>query len=146
MPVFLGAVDWRSLDRKYYYDHRVYIVHLTIMSWGGESLHEARVRMPTTEEQVKRSLHAIHQHGVIHRDVRGPNILFCEETGGVMMIDFERAELLEPPRPPLAKMAPNKRLLPDSPCEQKRHKSRRLTKCFSEDILMASGLFVTTMS
>ncbi|KAK4071103.1 hypothetical protein Purlil1_13520 [Purpureocillium lilacinum] len=37
VPVFLGAVDLRSLDRIYYYDHRVYIVHLTLMSWGGES-------------------------------------------------------------------------------------------------------------
>ncbi|KJZ68704.1 hypothetical protein HIM_11905 [Hirsutella minnesotensis 3608] len=144
VPVFLGAVDLRSVDRTYFYDHRVYIVHLTFMAWGGESLHEGRGGVLMTEEQVKRSLRAIHQHGVIHRDVRAPNILFCEEAGGAMMIDFERAVLLEPPRPPLARMTPNKRLLPDSPCEQKRHKSRRVTKCFSEDILMASGLFVTT--
>ncbi|KAJ4176646.1 hypothetical protein NW767_015375 [Fusarium falciforme] len=27
VPVFLGAVDLRSLKRVYYYDHRVYIAH-----------------------------------------------------------------------------------------------------------------------
>ncbi|KAJ6436398.1 protein kinase-like domain [Purpureocillium lavendulum] len=143
VPVLLGAVDLRSLDRTYYYDHRVYIVHLTLMSWGGESLHEARGRMPTAEEQVKRILHAIHQHGVIHRDVRAPNILLCEEIGGVMMIDFERAELLEPPRPPLAKMTPNKRLLSDEPGKRKRRKQHYAGQCLREDILMASRLFVT---
>ncbi|KAK4075218.1 hypothetical protein Purlil1_12729 [Purpureocillium lilacinum] len=31
----------QSESRIYYYDHRVYIVHLTLTSWGGESLHEA---------------------------------------------------------------------------------------------------------
>ncbi|KAJ6436970.1 Protein phosphatase 1 regulatory subunit 3A [Purpureocillium lavendulum] len=144
VPVFLGAVDLRSLHRTYYYDHRVYIVHLTLMSWGGESLHEGRGRMPTTEEQVKRGLHALHQHGVIHKDVRAPNILFCEETGKAMLVDFERAELPEPPRPPLAKMASNKRLLSDVPGERKRRKSRQGTIRFSEDILMARSLFITT--
>ncbi|KAJ6438008.1 protein kinase-like domain [Purpureocillium lavendulum] len=143
VPVFLGAVDLRSLHRTYYYDHRVYIVHLTLMSWGGESLHEGRGRMPTTEEQVKRGLHALHQHGVIHKDVRAPNILFCEETGGAMMIDFERAELLEPPRPPLAKMTPNKRPLTDEVGKRKRRKQRHTGQCLREDILMASRLFVT---
>ncbi|KAJ6437590.1 protein kinase-like domain [Purpureocillium lavendulum] len=124
VPVFLGAVDLRPLGRTYYYDHRVYIVHLTLMSWGGESLHEERWRMCTTKEQVKRSLDAIHQRGVVHTDVRGPNILFCEETGGPMVIDFERAKLLDA-RPPLATMTPNKRSLSEDPDKEKRRKQRR---------------------
>ena len=142
VPVFLGAVDLRSLERTYYYDHRVYIVHLTLMSWGGESLHEARGRMLATKEQVRRSLDAIHQRGVVHRDVRDPNILFCEETGGAMMIDFERAKLLEARRP-LAKMTPNKRSLSEEPDKEKRRKQRRTGQYVREDILMASRLFVT---
>ncbi|KAJ6436340.1 protein kinase-like domain [Purpureocillium lavendulum] len=145
VPVFLGAVDLRSLDRIYYYDHRVHIVHLTLMSWGGESLHEGRGRLPTAEEQVMRSLQAIHQYGIIHRDVRGPNILFCEETGGAMMIDFERAELLGPPRPPLAGMAPNKRPLQDGTNKPKRQKLCRVSQRerFFQDILQAKDIFVT---
>ncbi|KAK4072798.1 hypothetical protein Purlil1_13276 [Purpureocillium lilacinum] len=124
VPVFLGAVDLQSLDKTYYYDHRVY--------------------MPTMEEQVKRGLHALHQHGVIHKDVRAPNILFCEETGGAMMIDFERAELLERPRRPLVKMASNKRLLSDVPGERKRCKWRQGTTPFCEDLLMARSLFFSS--
>ncbi|KAK4074423.1 hypothetical protein Purlil1_12963 [Purpureocillium lilacinum] len=141
VPVFLGVVDLRPLGRTYYYDHRVYIVHLT-MSWGGESLHEARWRMRTTQEQVKRSLEAIHKRGVIHTDVRGPNILFCEETGGAMVIDFEPAKLLEP-RQPLAKMTPNKRSLPEEPDKGQRRKQRRTGQYFREDFVMASRHFVT---
>ncbi|KAJ6437107.1 glycoside hydrolase family 5 protein [Purpureocillium lavendulum] len=142
VPVFLGAVDLRSLDRIYYYDHRVYIVHLTLVSWGGESLREARGPMPTAEEQVKRILHAIHQRGVTHRDVRAPNILLCEETGGAMIIDFERAQLLDPPRPPLAEMTLNKSSLSGETDKRKRQKQRHAGQCLREDILMASRLFV----
>ncbi|GJN86985.1 hypothetical protein PLIIFM63780_010567 [Purpureocillium lilacinum] len=141
VPVFLGVVDLRPLGRTYYYDHRVYIVHLTLMSWGGESLHEARWRMRTTQEQVKRILEA-YKRGVIHTDVRGPNILFCEETGGAVVIDFEPAKLLEP-RQPLAKMTPNKRSLPEEPDKGQRRKQRRTGQYFREDIVMASRHFVT---
>ncbi|KID83887.1 Protein kinase-like domain protein [Metarhizium guizhouense ARSEF 977] len=145
VPVFLGAIDLRSMNKTYFLDLRVYIVHLTFLAWGGESLYEAQGAAYITEQQVKGSLRAIHQHGVIHNDVRAENILLCRETNEVMMIDFERAVLLQPPRPPLATMTPNKRLLlQDTPRERKRHKSRRMTRCFAEDILMASGLFVTT--
>ncbi|KAH7009224.1 uncharacterized protein B0I36DRAFT_342604 [Microdochium trichocladiopsis] len=144
VPVYLGAIDLRSMNKTYFFDLRVYIVHLTFLAWGGKSLYEASGTVHTVEQQVKGSLHAMHQHGVIHNDVRAENILLCRETNGVMMIDFERAVLLELPRPPLARMAPNKRLLQDATGERKRHKSRRVTKCFSKDILMASDLFVAT--
>ncbi|QBZ53308.1 hypothetical protein PoMZ_08984 [Pyricularia oryzae] len=36
-------------------------------------------------------------------------MLFSAETSGVMIIDFERALLLEPIRPPLAQLMSNKR-------------------------------------
>ncbi|KJZ70958.1 hypothetical protein HIM_09662 [Hirsutella minnesotensis 3608] len=144
VPAFLGAIDLRSMNKTYFFDLRVYIVHLTFLAWGGKSLYEEPGAVHTVEQQVKGSLRAMHQHGVIHNDVRAENILLCRETNRVMMIDFERAVLLEPPRPPLARMAPNKRLLQDALGQRKRHKSRRVMKCFSKDILMASDLFVTT--
>ncbi|TWU71093.1 hypothetical protein ED733_002868 [Metarhizium rileyi] len=142
VPVFLGAVDLRPLNRTYFLDLRVYIVHLTCLAFGGEDLYERRGAMDITEQQVKDSLRAIHDRGVIHKDVRAPNILFCRETNGVMIIDFERAVLLDPPRRPLAKVAPNKRILQDAPGEGKRHKSRWATRCFSQDMSMAGWIFV----
>ncbi|KAJ4176114.1 hypothetical protein NW767_015555 [Fusarium falciforme] len=101
VPVFLGAIDLQSMNRTYYYDHRVYVIHMTFLSWGGDDLN-----LTGTGEQLEvaavRSLRAMHQQGVIHGDVRRANMLFNAEINGVMMIDFERALLLEPPRRPLA--------------------------------------------
>ncbi|KAI8625609.1 hypothetical protein F5Y19DRAFT_466948 [Xylariaceae sp. FL1651] len=82
IPVFLGAIDLRSINRTYYYDHRVYIIHMTFFSWGG---------------------------GVVHEDVRSANLLLNTTTQEIMVIDFERALLLDPPRRPLGHLVPNKR-------------------------------------
>ncbi|SPJ72404.1 uncharacterized protein FTOL_02132 [Fusarium torulosum] len=41
VPVFLGAIDLRTMDKIYYYFHRVYVVHMTFLSWGGDSLADA---------------------------------------------------------------------------------------------------------
>ncbi|KJZ68555.1 hypothetical protein HIM_12051 [Hirsutella minnesotensis 3608] len=143
VPAFLGAIDLRSINKTYFFDLGVYIVHLTFLAWGGKSLYEQPGAVYNVKQQVKGSLRAMHQHGVIHNDVRAENILLCRETKRTMMIDFERAVLLEPTRPPLARMAANKRLMHDALGEQKRYKSRRVMKCFSKDILMARDLFVT---
>ncbi|KAI6267933.1 hypothetical protein MCOR27_010383 [Pyricularia oryzae] len=111
VPVFLGNIDLRLMNRVYYYDHRVYIIHMTFLSWGGYEFDATGV--VSGEGQFKgkamQSLRAIHQLGIAHKDVRGANMLFNEEVNGVMMIDFERALLLEPPRPPLVQLVPNKR-------------------------------------
>ncbi|ROT38489.1 hypothetical protein SODALDRAFT_333083 [Sodiomyces alkalinus F11] len=71
VPVFLGAVDLRPLKRVYYYDHRVYIVHMTFLSWGGDDVDKI-------ERKLLESLRAIHEEGVVHRD-----------TDTVMLVDFE---------------------------------------------------------
>ncbi|KAK1973590.1 hypothetical protein LZ30DRAFT_641632 [Colletotrichum cereale] len=112
VPVFLGAIDLRPLKRIYYYDHRVYVVHMTFLSWGGHDLYaieRVKVRDGHLEEMAMRSLRAIHYQGVVHKDVRKENMLFNEEVNGIMMIDFERARLLTPPRRPLGPLVPNKR-------------------------------------
>ncbi|KAG8664070.1 uncharacterized protein FPOAC1_014137 [Fusarium poae] len=95
VPVFLGAVDLRSMNKTYYYDHRVYVRAGDM----GRSL----------EGEAIRSLRAMHRERVVHKDVRLANMLFNPETGGIMVIDFERALLLNPPRRPLAQLVPNKR-------------------------------------
>ncbi|KAF6807795.1 hypothetical protein CPLU01_15753 [Colletotrichum plurivorum] len=44
VPVFLGAIDLQPLNRTYYYDHRVYVVHMTFLSWGGHDLYSTESR------------------------------------------------------------------------------------------------------
>jgi hypothetical protein len=99
------------VQRIYYYDHRVYVVYMAFLSWGGCSLSEARTaRVPKDKlrELAVQSLRAVHRERVRHKDVRDANMLFNEETG-VMMIDFERAEMGDPQRQALAPVIPNKR-------------------------------------
>lgn len=142
VPVFLGAVDLRPLKRVYYYDHRVYIVHMTFLSWGGDDVDKnVTADMPRTlEGKLLESLRAVHKQGVIHRDVRKENTLINRETGMVMLIDFERAVLVEAVRRPLAQVAPNKRgrdLGRGADGEKSGYPSKRVTRGFAEDELMA---------
>ncbi|KAI1475419.1 hypothetical protein F4774DRAFT_429041 [Daldinia eschscholtzii] len=112
VPVFLGAIDLRTMNKVYYYFHRVYVVYMMFLSWGGDSLDDALKtgRMgKELENATVTSLRAIHQQGVIHKDVRFENMLFNQELQKVMIIDFERASLLELPRPALVQPKPNKR-------------------------------------
>ncbi|KAK2922421.1 hypothetical protein FoTM2_017777 [Fusarium oxysporum f. sp. vasinfectum] len=149
VPVFLGAIDLGSMKKTYHYDHRVYVVHMTFLSWGGHSIDQAQKNGDTDRSLVDkaiRSLDAMHQRGVIHNDVRPANMLFNPETKGVMMIDFERALLVELPRRPLAQLAPNKRALELKSTNAKKgmcysNKKRRLADRFSEDIELARGCF-----
>ncbi|KAL5866428.1 hypothetical protein ACKVWC_011452 [Pyricularia oryzae] len=65
-------------------------------------------------------------------------MLFNAEISGVIMIDFERALLLEPPRPPLVQLASNKRKRkPDVVYSSKSRKPvgrSQVSSVFSEDI------------
>ncbi|KAM3563039.1 hypothetical protein ARSEF4850_002506 [Beauveria asiatica] len=143
VPVFLGVVDLRPMNRIYYYDHRVYIVHMTFLSWGGCSIE--RIRSTTgssvSEGAALRSLRALHSEGVIHRDVRLANMLFNSETGTVMMIDFERSTLLEAPRPPLAQIVPNKRSWREARVTTAKKVSNVRRQGFAEDICGLRVLF-----
>ncbi|KAJ2891106.1 uncharacterized protein MKZ38_000915 [Zalerion maritima] len=112
VPVYLGTIDLRDISRTYYYDFRVRIVYMMFLSWVGSSLNEAGTLDAMGESPVReliRSLRGLHAMGVAHTDVRKPNALWCQETGRVMMVDFERAVLMDPPRRPLAQVVPNKR-------------------------------------
>ncbi|KAJ9413640.1 hypothetical protein QL093DRAFT_2486717 [Fusarium oxysporum] len=150
VPVFLGAIDLRSMNKTYYYDHRVYVVHMTFLSWGGCSIDRARrigdMDRPLEDEAI-RSLRAMHREGVIHKDVRLANMLFNPETNGVMVIDFERALLLKPPRRPLAQLVPNKRAWKSETMDAKKitgdsSKQGRASQSFSEDIWLAKTAFL----
>jgi serine/threonine protein kinase len=110
VPVFLGAVDLREVGRTYYYDIGVHIIYMILLSWGGRSLHEIKLSDKANLKQaVIQSMQALHVHGVVHTDVRDANVLWNEETKKVMVIDFERAELVECPQPTQGVLAPHKR-------------------------------------
>ncbi|KAF5966606.1 reticulocyte-binding protein 2 like protein a [Fusarium bulbicola] len=38
VPVFLGATDLGSMKKTYHYDHRLYVMHMTFLSWGGHGI------------------------------------------------------------------------------------------------------------
>ncbi|PHH81579.1 hypothetical protein CDD83_3540 [Cordyceps sp. RAO-2017] len=105
VPVHLGAIDLRSVNRTYYYWFTVDIIHLMFLSWGGESIRPADLedsRAKEREDKAVQSLRAIHGAGIVHEDLRSANLLINGKTDDVMIIDFERALILEPPRAPLA--------------------------------------------
>ena len=89
VPVYLGNIN---LIQYYFLDSGVYIVHMMLMSWGGEEADEADV--PNIEEEVKRSFVEVRQEGVVHGDKREPNMLWNEERQRVMVVDFDRARIL----------------------------------------------------
>ncbi|EXL41498.1 hypothetical protein FOCG_16302 [Fusarium oxysporum f. sp. radicis-lycopersici 26381] len=150
VPVFLGAIDLRAMDKIYYFVHRVYVVHITFLSWGGDSLADALKTGGFTDKSLQSmaitALRAMHQEGVVHKDVLFSNMLFNREVKRVMMIDFERAVLVKPPRPPLAQLVPNKRRRKPEETECKKTATsscniRRVGEGFSKDILDAKMVF-----
>ncbi|KAI3317903.1 hypothetical protein HD806DRAFT_550095 [Xylariaceae sp. AK1471] len=150
VPVFLGAIDLRSMKKIYYYDHRVYIIHMTFLSWAGYDIDSPEVMKggkEPLEEKAIRSLQSIHREGVVHRDMRVENMLFNPETDSVVIIDFERAVLLEPPRRALAPYVPNKRRRLGETLDAKTRadtstKRTKMQRGFAEDIAMAWVAFI----
>ncbi|CCE29192.1 uncharacterized protein CPUR_02884 [Claviceps purpurea 20.1] len=103
VPVFLGAMDLRTMDKDYWISYETYVVHMMFMSWGGFRLESNKMaqlgvlrELAWVDEGIA-SLHAVHKQGVLHCDVRWANILYSPHTHGIMLIDFERAELFNAP-------------------------------------------------
>ncbi|KAL5313252.1 hypothetical protein ACEPPN_018985 [Leptodophora sp. 'Broadleaf-Isolate-01'] len=94
IPVYLGNI---SLVRPYFLDFEVRIVHMLLMSWAGEEarkdlmLAAGRDLAAETTKAVTKMLDC----GVEHRDVRPPNVLWNPETSNVVLVDFERSEILK---------------------------------------------------
>ena len=107
VPVHLGNID---LDRPFFYHGIAEIVHMMFMSFGGPliSRHMNAENRLYVARQVERSIQAIHELGVLHRDLMPPNILWSTEAGQAMVIDFERAEVLKP-RIVLGVLSPNRK-------------------------------------
>ncbi|KAJ5926334.1 hypothetical protein N7516_008107 [Penicillium verrucosum] len=62
MPVFLGTVHGAGEIR-----------HMLIMAWGGENLEKMEMP-PDLERQIRRSRKEIYAHGIVHDDMRWPNL------------------------------------------------------------------------
>jgi len=89
VPVHLGIVN---LTRDYLLPGGARVVHMMLMSWGGEVAAGAGV--PDLAAELRRSSRAVWSEGVDHGDEREPNMLWSEERRRVMLVDFDRAALL----------------------------------------------------
>jgi len=110
VPLCLGSLD---LARPYYYDIGVLIVHMMILSWAGEILEESNflkyIDPRTLDIMITQSIEDMHHAGVLHADLRTANMLWNQETGRVMLIDFERSEIIPGLRQPLVQSSPNRK-------------------------------------
>ncbi|CDM36994.1 hypothetical protein DTO006G1_1951 [Penicillium roqueforti] len=107
VPVVLGGLPLRQ---PFSYDGIADIVHLTLMGYAGKTLakpHDVEPDWLIKEAEV--SLHAIHALGVLHNDPIAGNMVWNKDSGRVMFIDFERAQLQKIPRPPLESLSPNQK-------------------------------------
>jgi len=102
IPVYLKNI---SLTRAYFLDFKVRIVHMLLMSWGGEQVEHSSTGWEVDAETTRKKL--LH-YGVEHHDVRPPNVLRSSEGGKVILVDFERSEIWKR-APALQEISPNKR-------------------------------------
>ncbi|GAO17095.1 hypothetical protein UVI_02003640 [Ustilaginoidea virens] len=104
VPVYLGSI---TLAKPYPLTAQnairfagTNIVHMLLMSWGGEAATSMGERIDLSGE-VMRSLNIVRSEGVDHDDPRNANWLWNEERNCVVVIDFDTAHLLPPPKPRL---------------------------------------------
>ena len=95
VPVHLGNVD---LETYYFYEGITELVHMMFLSFGGKRISRYLTAHNGTvaAQQVECAALAIHNLGILHRDLEPRNILWNEESNKAMIIDFERAEIVEP--------------------------------------------------
>lgn len=100
IPVYLGNI---SLACPYFLDVGVRIVHMLLMSWAGEQAHKASVSNLGCglDKETALAVAKLRCHGVEHHDV-----VWNSEGGNIMLVDFERSEILKRV-PPLQEISPN---------------------------------------
>ncbi|KKZ60465.1 hypothetical protein EMCG_00752 [[Emmonsia] crescens] len=102
VPVYLGNI---GLVKPYWMDLGVEIVHMLLLSWGGETSQSSGAL--DLEGEVYRSVEEVRREGVEHNDVREPNILWNDERQRAMLVDFERSLLLPDRLQPLQELSSN---------------------------------------
>ncbi|KAF5139120.1 hypothetical protein E5D57_002910 [Metarhizium anisopliae] len=111
VPVHLGLVE---LPGGYILPGGLRAVHMMLMSWGGQTVKEEKIAR-------FRSSEAVRNEGIYHDDVCDANLLWNEELGRVMVIDFDYAKILEPPK--------HKTVVDLSKKERKRGQKRVVANC-----------------
>ena len=94
VPVHLGNID---LAKRYRLDVGVHIVHMLLMSWGGETVgvdDETAHDRPGFSEKLRCTVAGVARAGIDQADLRMPNVLWNRELDCPMLIDFERAVFL----------------------------------------------------
>jgi RIO-like serine/threonine protein kinase len=89
VPVFLGTID---LAKIYFLHGAGEIRHMLVMGWGGEITASMELA-PWLRQEIRRSNKEIKTLGIIHEDLRRDNILWNEELGRALIIDFHRSTL-----------------------------------------------------
>ena len=112
IPVCLGHI---RLKRRYYLDLGVKIRHMLLLSWGGKEIDDG---LADKNHEIRKTVGEVLKAGIDQRDARSPNLLWNEERQRVMLVDFERAVAVSPPKRPvsgitgrgsLQDLSPNKR-------------------------------------
>ncbi|KAJ5159033.1 uncharacterized protein N7500_008684 [Penicillium coprophilum] len=107
VPLYLGSID---LTHPYSYEGICYLTHMMLLSPGGQYLGEVLTdsNRESMAAKTKESLSAMHRLGVLHRDAAVRNLFYNFESQNVVVLDFERAEFIEP-RPALGVLSPNRK-------------------------------------
>ncbi|KAF8847956.1 hypothetical protein BDZ45DRAFT_549299, partial [Acephala macrosclerotiorum] len=72
----------------FFLDFGVRMVHMLLMSWAAEQ--ERNLAAETSGAATK-----LLDCGVEHHDVRPPNVIWNPEIRNVVLVDFERSEILK---------------------------------------------------
>jgi hypothetical protein len=93
IPVYLGNI---TLVCPYFLDFNVRIVHMLLISWAGEQVQKELMSCMGLDIDVEtsRAVVKLRLYGVEYCDVRLPNVLWNPDGGKVMLVDFERSEVL----------------------------------------------------
>ncbi|CAG8417681.1 unnamed protein product [Penicillium salamii] len=107
VPVFLGAID---LAKVYFLHAAGEIRHMLVMGWGGESTMSMELT-PNLLKEIRKSNKEIKALGIIQDDLERENVLWNEELGRALIIDF-RLSILES-RPTLQRPRVKRRSQPE---------------------------------
>ncbi|DAA75688.1 TPA_exp: Uncharacterized protein A8136_1410 [Trichophyton benhamiae CBS 112371] len=107
VPVCLGTIDVSK--RPMFYDGIADIPHFLLLAHAGTEILKCSVAKDKIISAASESLRAIHALGVLHHDVEPRNLFWSEEGENVLVIDFERAEILRSERAPLGRMSLNRK-------------------------------------
>ncbi|KAI4124609.1 MAG: hypothetical protein LQ338_004711 [Usnochroma carphineum] len=88
IPVYLGNIDLERI----WYDYGIRIVHMLLMSWGGNAIRTIDERMRTQINTFEAKLGRL---GIRHGDLRAVNMLWNKELQRLLFIDFERSTTIQ---------------------------------------------------